>query len=664
MLLKDPVHIKDNLAKVRDSAGFVAIFLFFAGTTLWWLHLDRMPPAWDDSWYLANSLTLYDALVTRGVLGFIGQFYSVLGFKAPLIAALPAPFYLLGGRNWHLAYLVNIGAMLLLFWSVYSIGRRVANRSSTGLLAVAVVGTMPLLYGLAGWYLVEYTLTALVAAALWLLLLSRNLEDRGRTFALGIVCGAGLLLKVSFPVFVAVPIAIALYRSTRRVAALVFLAVPCVAIALPWYTLHWRATLDNALDAAYGATSTQAQGTGAVFSFQAVAGYFKLVAQDGVSLYFVALGAVLSLALLLRRDAEAFPRVARICGPWIAPLVLFVFAGNKDIRYAAPLYPAFGLAMALAFDGLFARRQWIAWLLMIGPIVAMLATNFAWPYAGADHRYARRHNSSAWPQEGIAKLIAEADPLPKNARLLVGSDRERFNANNFELAIRELGLPLTVESTAYDRDINVLLRAVDSATYFVYKDGGEPESPFFNVHYGEIVEHVKHSVGVEEIHLPRELALVPDGGVARLFRVKRRVLTTTLPPLPELRADLGGLMELVGLEIHPTADAIEVTYGWRCLKPIDREYWCFTHITDERGVIIGQLDHRIAGGDPPITAWRPGEAASESFRFVFPNPKAASKVKLRIGLYDIPSDQRLRITLPAGSRAAVADDGTALVVEP
>jgi len=663
MLLKEPVHIKDNLAKVRDSAGFIALFLFFAGSALWWLHLDRMPPAWDDSWYLANSLTLYDALVTRGILGFIGQFYTVLGFKAPLIAALPAPFYLVGGRNWHLAYLVNIGAMLLLFASVYSIGKRVANRS-TGLFAVAVVGTMPLLYGLADWYLVEYTLTALVAAALWLLLLSRNLEDRARTFALGLVCGAGLLLKASFPVFVAVPIAIALYRSTRRVAALVFLAVPCVAIALPWYALHWKATLNNALDAAYGATSTQAQGTGSVFSFPAIAGYFNVVAQDGVSLYYVALGAVLIVAQLSRRDRETFHKVAGICGPWIAPLVLFVFAGNKDIRYAAPLYPAFGLALAIAIDGLLARRRWMACLLMIAPVVAMVATNFAWPYAGADHRYARRYNSSAWPQEGIAKLISEAGPLPKNARFLVGSDRERFNANNFELAIRELGLPLTVESTAYDRDINVLLRAVDSATYFAYKEGGELESPFFNVRYGEIVEHVKHSIGVEEIHLPRELALVPDGGVARLFHVKRRVLTTALPPLPELHADLSGLMELAGLEIHRTTDAIEVTYGWRCLKPIDREYWCFTHITDEHGVIIGQLDHRIAGGDPPVTAWRPGEAAAETFRFVFPNPKAASKVKLRIGLYDVPSDQRLRITLPSGSKAALADDGTALVVEP
>src|SRR6266851_1118281 len=87
----------------------------FAASTLLWLKLDRAPPNWDDAWYLTNSLTVYDALTQGGVIGYLTKLNSVFGFKAPLIAALPAGFYLLLGRHWHAAYLgqhrIHVGAL-------------------------------------------------------------------------------------------------------------------------------------------------------------------------------------------------------------------------------------------------------------------------------------------------------------------------------------------------------------------------------------------------------------------------------------------------------------------------------------------------------------------------------------------------------------------------
>src|SRR5262252_3308469 len=89
----------------------------FAASTLLWLRLDRVPPNWDDAWYLTNSLTVYDALTQGGIAGYLAKLNTVLGFKAPFIAALPAPFYLVFGRHWHAAYLVNIVSMWVLFAS-------------------------------------------------------------------------------------------------------------------------------------------------------------------------------------------------------------------------------------------------------------------------------------------------------------------------------------------------------------------------------------------------------------------------------------------------------------------------------------------------------------------------------------------------------------------
>src|SRR5947207_1796132 len=146
----------------RIALVCLVLGILFAASTLVWVVLDREPPNWDDAWYLANSLTVYDALAHGGISGFLTSMNLVFGFKAPLIAALPAPFYLVLGRRWHAAYLVNIASMLMLFAALYRIARRWWT-SRAAVFAIVIAGAMPLLYGLARWYLVEYVMTALVA---------------------------------------------------------------------------------------------------------------------------------------------------------------------------------------------------------------------------------------------------------------------------------------------------------------------------------------------------------------------------------------------------------------------------------------------------------------------------------------------------------------------
>ena len=95
---------------MRHSAPVVLCGILFCSTTLLWLRMDHAPPQWDDSWYLTNSLVMYDALTDGGLLGFAKKFFSILGFKAPLITVLPTPIFLALGRRWHAAYLVNVAA--------------------------------------------------------------------------------------------------------------------------------------------------------------------------------------------------------------------------------------------------------------------------------------------------------------------------------------------------------------------------------------------------------------------------------------------------------------------------------------------------------------------------------------------------------------------------
>lgn len=596
---------------------------------------NAAPPGWDDAWYLSNSLSLYDTLVERGAIAFGAEFFRVMGFKAPLITALPVPFYLVLGRDWHHAFGVNAGSMLALFVALYRIGVRLANPTA-GLLAVAISGTMPLLYGLSTWYLVEYTLAAWVAVTILLLMRASDFEDPRAAVLLGAALGVGLMLKASFAVFVAAPIAYALYQAQRRMRAIILMLAPCALVAAPWYILHGRETLRNAIDAAYGAVPTAAQGTGAILSFGAIASYAKNVGLDGLSILYVVL-----LVVFVRRSP-------RIIGLWLAPLPVFVFAGNKDLRYPAPIFPALALLLAISMVDRLGKRAWLAWLAPATAGLMMAATLFGWPYNGDDHRYARRFDPSDWSQDRIGAAIAAAG-VNQGSTVLLAVDRQKLNANNVELTLRQLRVPGAVETTAYHGDLQTSLNAADAAGFVLVKEGGEPEGPVFNRYAQQVAEHVQSSPSFAESFSVR----LPDGAVARLYK-RVPLQQPGGMPVPRIRTQFGEYASLEGFEAEVKGRSVSMVFEWRSLKPFDREYWCFVHLLDADNRIVGQLDHRL----PRPSEWQVGQVFQESFRHTLAGAPP-SHLRVRFGVYHVPTDQRLRVTAETGE---LTDDGTALIV--
>lgn len=69
----------------------------------------------------------------------------------------------------------------------------------------------------------------------------------------------------------------------------------------------------------------------------------------------------------------------------------------------------------------------------------------------------------------------------------------------------------------------------ENAAFFIYEDGGEPESPVFNPHIAHLIER-SHSDGLfTEIPCARG---VPDGGVVRLFQ-RSTPAANAVPSTPE-----------------------------------------------------------------------------------------------------------------------------------
>ena len=647
----------------------------FASTALVWLYLNRIPPNWDDAWYLAKSLAAYDALTHDGIIGYVKTLDSAFPSRAPLIAVLPTPFYLVFGRHWHAAYLVNIAAMLLLFAAVYDMGRRWWS-TRAGLLAVLVVATMPLLYGLATWYMVDYALTAVVAFAIWLLIESDGMERQAIVLLFGATCGAGLLLKASFGVFIVFPFLYIWMKSRRRGRAIFLASIPCLIVALPWYAFHLRSTVEFALAAGYGKAGA-VYGTGGIFSLAAIGTYVSNVVRDGISGYYAVLSIVLAAWTMWRsrhlsqNASQALPLF------WLLSFPIYLFGQNKDVRLIAPILPAFALLLGFMLDSAFPRRSTgtaLACALLAFPLLELYSVSFGVPFNIADMRYARRFQRDKWRHDEIlSTLWANTHFGPgEKQQVLVGTDLATLNVNNLYLTAVAHQLPFDVETTAQEEDFRKLAVKLEQASFFVYKDGGEAELPAFNPHFERLVQQVRNDRQFSEIAPGWPW---PNGGVVRIFKNlaihSRPLVRTYLSSGVEQHADwkiaFGETLALTGLSILRTPDSLEVKYRWHCVKPPDREYKCFTHVLGPEGKMIGQLDHYLLDGEPAMRSWKTNDDALEEMRFRIPLESAAKAIQLKIGLFDPVSGERLQIGIPQGlatSRFSLVDEGTALLSEP
>ena len=656
---------------------FALLSVFFLGTTLLWLRLDRSPPAWDDGYYLTRSLVMYDALISGGVRGFAMEFLTVMGNKPPLIAALPAPVYLILGRHARAALIVNLAGLLVMFGALYRLGTRYAGRRA-GLLAVFVAGSMPMLYGLSRWYLVECWLTAIVCVAICLIGGRERVGGTAWSVLLGITLGLGLLMKTSFPVYVSVPLLFLAIRERKallRVRVLLGIAAPAAILALPWYWLNFSRALDTALRAGSQQTS-RIYRTGEVLSPPDIWRYLANVSNAAPLLYVAALAVLL---VAFARWAQPFARQGLLlCVLWGAPMLGLVFGHYRDLRYAAPLFPALALALAILLDGCIERYGAVALggtaVLLALPTLSLLQTSFgvfgSQPFelkgllfVQPEFEYARRYNPERWPHREMLDDLYRNTKIAggERIRLRIGTDSGSFNADNFALAALENNLPFEVDTTAFEADAGRLRSLLDSVPYFIYKEGGETGGPF-NPLGAEAVNAVRENRAFVEVARRK----LPDGGTAHVFQkaldpsaAAGAFLQAGMEHVTDCHVTFGGNVRLTGLSIERTAEGLEVKYRWQCLRAVDREYWCFTHVVDSRGKVAGFLDHRILNGQPPLRLWRAGDTAVEKLLFRWPEAGRQEVYHLRLGLFDRASGERLPIS---DSAFPLADGQTAAVV--
>jgi 4-amino-4-deoxy-L-arabinose transferase-like glycosyltransferase len=655
--------------RVAPRIIFVAECLFFLGTTFLWLRLDRSAPAWDDAYYLTRSLVLFDSLTEGGVLNYARRCLNIMDTKPPLIAALPTPVYLLLGRKFRAAYILNLIFLLVIFVALYRMGKRYASPRA-GIIAAFVAATTPMIYSLSHWFLVECGLIAMVCAAMSSVSADDNRHSTLMAFLLGTACGLGLLLKTSFPAYVLVPL-VYLAITARPVLLhprpiLMFLA-PAVVIASPWYALNFRHALKTAVHAGSSQTASIYQ-TGEIFSWKDTWEYLVNVANAAPVLYLIGALVLAALAGALALSSS-HRKGLLLCALWASPLLLLALSHYRDLRYAAPLYPALALAFGIFADAALRRRRHLAIavlsIVLILPLISMLQTSFGvpsqrpWRLAGLllvppRLDYARKFDPNEWSQPRIlADVLAQTSFQGQERRLVaVATDRPDFNADNFLLATIQNRIPFDVETTAHHADLARVQPLIDSAAYVIYREGGASQPEPFNPVGPAAVESARRSSRFREIPIAN-----PQLDDSSTVRILARLLparslqsssfasadTKTIPPC---NVTFSGDLSLTGLGVQQSGETLEVKYRWQCIRPVARDYWCFTHILDSSGSVIGYLDHPLLGGYPPTSAWKAGDEAAETlvFRLLPASPQKNETFHLRLGLFDRPSGERLPIT--------------------
>lgn len=129
----------------------------------------------------------------------------------------------------------------------------------------------------------------------------------------------------------------------------------------------------------------------------------------------------------------------------------------------------------------------------------------------------------------------------------------------------------------------------------------------------------------------------------------------TLEDAERVDANFGDEVNLLGFKavdkLAPGAEW-DVTLYWEARRPPESDYIVFIHLLDAEGRVAGTHDGPPMDGRYAATAWRPGEVVPDVHRIVLDPQTAAGIYRLRVGIYQWPSLERVPVWDSQGAEQA------------
>jgi len=165
-----------------------------------WLSTNVNVVGWDRPRHLIESL-VYNDILEQISLTSLFEALTYSGYYPPLFHLSIVAFYRLFGVSMDVAAMVNTVYLIILLVSAYGIGREVGGKG-VGLLTAFITSTLPMVLAMSRYTYIEFSLTAMVALSVWLLLLSEGFSHKRYSLLLGLSLGLGVLTKWTFSLFV------------------------------------------------------------------------------------------------------------------------------------------------------------------------------------------------------------------------------------------------------------------------------------------------------------------------------------------------------------------------------------------------------------------------------------------------------------------------------
>ncbi len=346
-----------------------ALLLAHAAVNVAWLSNDLSLRSHDGGPHLEAQLQAARVLRQQGLDGVLALARPVEPGWWPSAGYLPgAALALITGEGPSRLRAIYLGYLALLLISVAGVGRRLWSPGA-GLLAAAMVGWLPVVYGEGRSYGVDLPGAALLSAAAWLLLATRGFSRLWPGAALGLLLGCSVLVRPQVALFF-VPLALAALVSgfmgdasrceagdkphrkpVRGVLGVLLAAAVSLVVASPWWLGHLeqiaRTFARHQLDAAQ--LSGNADATPA---------YYLSVLPWAFPLWLAPAVLLATWGWLRGQDRGAANRMRPVIWAWLlGGTVLVLLIKVHFMRFLLPLCPA--LALVTAAGLLRLRLPWM-----------------------------------------------------------------------------------------------------------------------------------------------------------------------------------------------------------------------------------------------------------------------------------------------------------------
>lgn len=510
----------------------ILLIIWFVGLIIdrLWFFLDESIPSYDQSAHLTTALHHYRIFQNFQI--FSGDWWLSLwqltpSYRAPFVYICTVPFFLLFGKGYDQASLVNLMYTAIILISVYHLGNYLFKNRKTSINASIFCLLFPILGIMRTDYLLDYGLTALVILTFTIITIWRDTCNGFLswilTLSLGLGIGLIMLAKPTGFIFILIPSIWILvnFIKERKYIKLVQTGLSLILAWLIcgfWYSLNWLTIITSALNAN---NVGKAEGDPPPTTIAGWLVYPQTIPESvGLPILFVSIGILLVYLIKHKfRNDAIIDRAHNSALNWlltflVSSYIICSLGTNKDIRFILPLFPILSLILSYCFNLIDSRWFNKIRLGTLALSVIILLNNlFPLPLIQVwGGKHLPNNESQKYPLAQVIDKINQTNPYLRSTLGVIPVSTPQVNEFTLDyfgtLAdFRVYGRKLTTKLSQIERDLQYF-------TWYVTKDN-EPDEPGER---GETKRKLKSLVeSSADLKLQDEWVL-PNGDKLRLYQ--------------------------------------------------------------------------------------------------------------------------------------------------